>query len=62
MRVLTGGGGGYGPPAERDPEVVRSDVREGYISEAAAQRDYGVLSKNSISLRALSEGWNRSQA
>ena len=44
MRVLTGGGGGYGPPSERDPEAVRRDVREGYVSAAAALRDYGVRS------------------
>jgi N-methylhydantoinase B len=41
VRILTGGGGGYGPPAERDPEAVRRDVREGYVSGAAARRDYG---------------------
>jgi N-methylhydantoinase B len=38
--LQTGGGGGYGPPAERDPEDVRADLREGYVSEAAAHRDY----------------------
>jgi N-methylhydantoinase B len=42
VRILTGGGGGYGPPAERDPQAVRRDVREGYVSAEAARRDYGV--------------------
>ncbi|MET0852380.1 MAG: hydantoinase B/oxoprolinase family protein, partial [Candidatus Rokuibacteriota bacterium] len=42
VRIMTGGGGGYGPPAERDPEAVRRDVSEGYVSAEAAQRDYGV--------------------
>src|SRR5256885_1488496 len=41
VRIMTGGGGGFGPPSERDPEAVRRDVREGYISPAAARRDYG---------------------
>jgi N-methylhydantoinase B len=41
VRILTGGGGGYGPAAERDPEAVRRDVREGYVSPEAARRDYG---------------------
>lgn len=41
VRIMTGGGGGYGPPAERDPEAVRRDVREGYVSGEAARRDYG---------------------
>ena len=40
MRLMTGGGGGWGPPADRDPDAVRADVREGYVSEAAARRDY----------------------
>ena len=35
----TCGGGGYGPPSERDPERVRRDVREGKVSAGA--RDDG---------------------
>lgn len=42
VRIMTGGGGGHGPPSERDPEAVRRDVREGYVSPEAARRDYGV--------------------
>lgn len=34
------GGGGFGPPSERSPEAVQSDLRLGVISEAAARRDY----------------------
>ena len=36
------GGGGMGPAAERDAAAVRRDVRLGYLSAAAAKRDYGV--------------------
>jgi N-methylhydantoinase B len=36
------GGGGYGNPFERDPEMVLSDVIEGYISLESAGKDYGV--------------------
>ena len=36
------GGGGMGPPRERDPDAVRHDVRLGYLSREAALRDYGV--------------------
>ena len=39
---MSGGGGGWGPPAERDPEAVRRDVRDGYVSAEAARRDYDV--------------------
>jgi N-methylhydantoinase B len=40
LRLSTGGGGGYGPPAERDPDAVRADLREGYISDEHAHRWY----------------------
>jgi N-methylhydantoinase B len=42
VRIMTGGGGGWGPPAGRDLEAVRRDVREGYVSAEAALRDYGL--------------------
>jgi N-methylhydantoinase B len=42
VRIMTGGGGGWGPPDGRDPEAVRRDVREGYVSAEAARRDYGI--------------------
>ncbi|PRX70128.1 N-methylhydantoinase B [Nonomuraea fuscirosea] len=38
----TGGGGGYGDPFEREPVRVAADVRNGFVSVAAAARDYGV--------------------
>jgi N-methylhydantoinase B len=37
------GGGGYGDPFERDPERVRDDVINGYVSIEGAKRDYGVV-------------------
>lgn len=40
VRLETGGGGGVGPAAERDPQAVRADIEDGYISEDAAGRDY----------------------
>lgn len=39
----TGGGGGYGDPFERDPIRVSADVRNGFVSAAAASREYGVV-------------------
>ena len=39
----SGGGGGWGSAFERDPGSVLDDVREGYVSAAAAKRDYGVV-------------------
>lgn len=37
----TAGGGGWGDPHSRDRQSVAADVRTGYVSPAAAQRDYG---------------------
>jgi N-methylhydantoinase B len=40
--VRTGGGGGYGPPWQRDPALVARDVRQGFVSAAMAAAEYGV--------------------
>lgn len=37
------GGGGYGDPLERDPELVKEDVSDGYVSLERARKDYGVV-------------------
>jgi N-methylhydantoinase B len=39
---LNGGGGGYGDPRLRDPELVLAEVRDGLLSAAAAAAEYGV--------------------
>jgi N-methylhydantoinase B len=41
--IRTAGGGGWGNPLERDPEKVKRDVLEGYVSLEAAQKEYGVV-------------------
>ena len=41
--MQSGGGGGFGDPLERDPELVAEDVREGYVSRAVANSVYGVV-------------------
>jgi N-methylhydantoinase B len=40
--VITAGGGGYGPPWEREIERVLEDVALGYVSLEAARDEYGV--------------------
>ncbi len=42
FRLDTPGGGGFGDPRTRAPESVLADVREGYVSPARAEKDYGV--------------------
>jgi N-methylhydantoinase B len=41
--ILTAGGGGWGDSLEREPEKVRWDVLEEYISLRAAHEEYGVV-------------------
>jgi N-methylhydantoinase B len=43
VEMYTGGGGGFGNPRERDPERVRNDAVDGFVSLEAARRDYGVV-------------------
>jgi N-methylhydantoinase B len=43
VRVATTGGGGWGDPLEREPELVQYDVDEGKVSLAAARDVYGVV-------------------
>ncbi|OGQ84038.1 MAG: hypothetical protein A3F90_14710 [Deltaproteobacteria bacterium RIFCSPLOWO2_12_FULL_60_19] len=40
---VTGGGGGVGPPLEREPEKVREDVLDGFITIGSAREIYGVV-------------------
>ena len=37
-----GGGGGYGSPEQRSQELIRRDVRAGYVSAEAAEAEYGL--------------------
>jgi N-methylhydantoinase B len=43
VRVVTTGGGGWGDPLAREPELVRDDVIEDRVSLQAARDDYGVV-------------------
>ena len=41
--IFKGGGGGWGDPYSRPPDLVAADVSDGYTSIQAAERDYGVV-------------------
>ena len=43
VREESAGGGGYGDPLERDPDLVATDVRLGYFTADQADRRYGVV-------------------
>jgi N-methylhydantoinase B len=40
IELYNGGGGGYGPPSNRDPDAVHADIREGYVSDEFSRRHY----------------------
>ncbi len=42
LRVVTGGGGAWGYPRERDPNLVLYDLRNGFIDPETAEQVYGV--------------------
>ncbi|AGB74267.1 N-methylhydantoinase B, alpha subunit (plasmid) [Rhizobium tropici CIAT 899] len=41
VRIITGGGGGWGDPRAREPDQVRRDVEDGYITWEVARSLYG---------------------
>jgi N-methylhydantoinase B len=42
VRLVTGTGGGFGAPSERDPDLVRTDVLNGFCSLERARDVFGV--------------------
>jgi N-methylhydantoinase B len=42
IRIYTANGGGYGDPKRRKPELVRDDLRNGYVTEEVARSVYGL--------------------
>jgi len=43
ISISSPGGGGFGDPFERDADAVLRDVRDGIVSPAGAERDYGLV-------------------
>ena len=43
LTFRTAGGGGWGNPRRRAREAIERDVAAGYVSRAAAMRDYGYV-------------------
>jgi N-methylhydantoinase B len=62
VRVVTGTGGGWGEPLDRDTELVLADVLDGYVTPAQARSVYGVaideaagrIDEETVALRARS--------
>lgn len=62
LLLETGGGGGYGKAFERDPEKVREDVIDGYVSIEGARRDYGVVLNDDLTINESATRQARSQS
>ena len=43
VRAVNNGGGGWGEPLLRDLDAIAWDLRQGYVTRAAAEKDYGVV-------------------
>lgn len=43
LSVCAAGGGGFGPPQQRDPARIKQDLEAGLIDRRTAERDYGAL-------------------
>src|SRR5205814_7467839 len=43
VRIDTTGGGGWGDPLEREPDLVALDVLQGKVSVGSARDDYGAV-------------------
>ncbi len=54
IRIRTTGGGGWGDPLQRDPELVVRDVVWRKVSPGAALADYGVVLTGSVEDDSLS--------
>jgi N-methylhydantoinase B len=48
LRVQGPGGGGYGPPWDRDPARVRKDVPGGFVAPQSARDCYGVVLRDGV--------------
>jgi N-methylhydantoinase B len=53
--MVTPGSGGFGPAAERDPAAIGRDLLDGYVSAAAAERDYGIADPEALRTAAAQE-------
>ena len=45
IRVVTGAGGGFGDPRERETKLIEEDIRNGYLTSERASEVYGYQSR-----------------
>jgi N-methylhydantoinase B len=62
VTILTAGGGGFGDPFAREIAAVQRDVRAGFVSAEAAERDYGVVIRDGMLDQQATDERRRSRA
>jgi N-methylhydantoinase B len=55
IEMVTPGSGGFGAVAARDPAAIARDLLDGYVSAAAAERDYGIADPKALRQATESE-------
>ena len=55
VEMLTPGSGGFGPPSARAREAIGQDLLDGYVTESAALRDYGIADPAALRSAAAAE-------
>src|SRR5581483_11476331 len=61
-RTVSQGGGGYGDPLDRDPELVAADVERSLVSRVWAERVYGVVLDEAGEVDAAATAARRDEA
>lgn len=59
VHVHSAGGGGFGPPWERDPALVLRDVEDGLVTPESAEEVYGVVIRDGRILKEETNGRRR---
>jgi N-methylhydantoinase B len=62
IRLVTPSGGGFGDPLQREPERVLRDVVGGWLTEQAAERDYGVVIRDGVADAAATTAARQTRA
>ncbi|MBW7836761.1 MAG: hydantoinase B/oxoprolinase family protein [Sphingomonadales bacterium] len=61
LYYITWGGGGWGNPLDRDPQLVALEVRRGLVTRLGARNNYGVVLRDDMSVDAEATAAQRAE-
>ncbi len=61
LYYITWGGGGWGNPLDRDPQLVALEVRRGLVTKLGARNNYGVVLRDDMSVDAEATAAQRAE-